>query len=105
MCTIATGQLTGLSTKTSAEFSFLLALPTLGAATIYKAIKDRHELAETGALNVAIGLVVSFLVAWAVIATFLRYLQRHGLMPFGFYRVLAGAAILLLFRSSFDVGP
>jgi undecaprenyl-diphosphatase len=99
MCTIVAGQLTGLSTATAAEFSFLLALPTLGAATIYEGYKSRHDLAETiGVPSLAIGLVVSFLVAWAVIAVFIRYLQRRGLEPFGYYRVLIGLAFLLLMR-------
>jgi undecaprenyl-diphosphatase len=95
MCTIVAGQLTGLSTATAAEFSFLLALPTLGAATIYEAYKSRHDLAAMGPSNVALGLAVSFLIAWAVIAVFLRYLQRHGLAPFGFYRVAVGVLMLL----------
>jgi undecaprenyl-diphosphatase len=98
MCTIVAGQLTGLSTATAAEFSFLLALPTLGAATIYEGYKARHELgADMAAL--AVGLVVSFFVAWAVIAAFLKYLQRNGLTPFGVYRLAVGAlAIFLLMR-------
>ena len=68
MCTIVAGQLSGLSTATAAEFSFLLGLPTLGAATVYEAYKSREALAGVGTLNVAIGLVVSFFVAWAVVA-------------------------------------
>lgn len=96
MCTILAGQFTGISTATAAEFSFLLALPTLGAATAYEAYKGRHELAAAGGLNVAIGFVVSFFVAWAVIAAFLRYLQRRGLEPFGYYRVVVGAVVLIL---------
>jgi undecaprenyl-diphosphatase len=96
MCTIVAGQLTGLSTATSAEFSFLLGLPTLGAATIYEAYKSREALAGVGTLNVVIGLVVSFLVAWAVIAGFVAYLKRRGLMPFGIYRVLLGALVFLV---------
>ncbi len=94
MCTIVTGQLTGLSTATAAEFSFLLALPTLGAATIYEGLKARHELASgVGMSNLLIGLVVSFLVAWAVIAGFIRYLQRRGLEPFGYYRIALGLVV------------
>ena len=58
MCTIIAGQLTGLSTATAAEFSFLLGLPTLGAATVYEAYKSRAVLGAIGGLNVAIGLVV-----------------------------------------------
>jgi undecaprenyl-diphosphatase len=95
MCTIVTGQLVGLTTATAAEFSFLLALPTLGAATLYEGYKDRHVLAAgVGATNLVLGLVVSFFVAWAVIASFLRYLRARGLEPFGWYRIVAGAVVL-----------
>jgi undecaprenyl-diphosphatase len=96
MCTIVAGQLAGLSTATAAEFSFLLALPTLGAATVYEAIKERHALANAGAANVVVGFVVSFLVAWAVIAGFIKYLQKRGLEPFGYYRVLLGIAVFVV---------
>jgi undecaprenyl-diphosphatase len=96
MCTIVAGQLTGLSTATAAEFSFLLGLPTLGAATVYEGFKARAELGGVGASNVVIGLAVSFVVAWGVIAAFLAYLKRRGLMPFGFYRIVLGGAILLV---------
>jgi undecaprenyl-diphosphatase len=96
MCTIVAGQLTGLSTATSAEFSFLLGLPTLGAATVYEAYKSREALAGVGTLNVLIGLVVSFVVAWAVVAGFVAYLQKRGLLPFGVYRILLGALVFLV---------
>jgi len=90
-----TGQLAGLSTGTAAEFSFLLALPTLGAATLYEGYKARHELSATvGGASVAAGLAVSFFVAWAVIASFLKYLRRRGLEPFGWYRVAVGLVVL-----------
>ncbi len=95
MCTILAGQATGLSTATAAEFSFLLALPTLGAATAYETYKGRHELAQAGVLNVAIGFVVSFLVAWVVIAGFVKYLQKRGLEPFGYYRIALGLVVLV----------
>lgn len=96
MSTIVGGQLTGLSTATAAEFSFLLGLPTLGAACLYEAWKSRHELALGSPLPLIIGLVVSFVVAWAVIAFFVRYLQRRGLEPFGYYRIVLGALVLFL---------
>ena len=96
MCTIVAGQLTGLSTATSAEFSFLLGLPTLGAATVYEAYKSREALAGIGGLNVLIGLVVSFFVAWAVVAGFLAYLKRRGLAPFGVYRIILGAIVFVV---------
>jgi undecaprenyl-diphosphatase len=95
MCTIVAGQVTGLSTSTAAEFSFLLALPTLGAATVYEGIKERHGLfAKIGTVGVGVGLVVSFFVAWGVIATFLAYLKRRGLEPFGWYRIALGLVVL-----------
>lgn len=96
MCTIVAGQLAGLSTSTAAEFSFLLGLPTLGAATVYEAYKSRAELGAIGAINVALGLFVSFVVAWIVIAGFIAYLKRRGLMPFALYRIVLGGAILLV---------
>jgi len=94
MCTIVTGQLVGLSTSTAAEFSFLLGLPTLGAATLYEAYKSREALAGVGGLNVVVGLLVSFVVAWAVIAGFIAYLKRRGLVPFGLYRLVLGVVVL-----------
>ena len=98
MSTIVTGQLIGLTTATAAEFSFLLALPTLGAATLYEAYKSRHDLGTLGAAPVAVGMIVSFLVAWGVIAAFLAYLKRRGLAPFGVYRIILGALVLWLVR-------
>lgn len=96
MCTIVAGQLTGLSTATAAEFSFLLGLPTLGAATLYEAYKSRAVLGDMGGLNLVIGLVFSFVVAWAVIAAFLAYLKRRGLVPFGLYRIVLGLIVFAL---------
>ena len=94
MCTIITGELTGLSSRTAAEFSFLVALPTLGAATAYELFKSWRELAEhVSFAAIGVGLVVSFFVAWAVIAAFLRYLERAGLAPFGVYRIILGAVV------------
>jgi undecaprenyl-diphosphatase len=96
MCTIVAGQLTGLSTATAAEFSFLLGLPTLGAATVYETWKSRAELfASSGStLALAVGLVTSFVVAWAVVRGFIRYLKSHGLEPFGIYRMVLGLVVL-----------
>jgi undecaprenyl-diphosphatase len=97
MCTIVAAELSGLSAATAAEFSFLLALPTLGAATLYEGYKSSSALAaHVGTASLVTGLVVSFLVAWAVIASFLRYLKTRGLEPFGWYRVGVGLVALWL---------
>lgn len=98
MCTIVAGQLTGLSTATAAEFSFLLGLPTLGAATLFEGLKSRHELLDVAGSGtaLAVGLVTSFFVAWAVIRVFVRWLGAHGLEPFGWYRIVLGAGVLAL---------
>jgi undecaprenyl-diphosphatase len=98
MVTIVAGQLCGLRTKTAAELSFLLAIPTLGAATVFDFAKSYREIGAVpnGMLTVAVGLGVSFVVAWLVIAAFLRYLSRFGLAPFGWYRIALGALVLVL---------
>lgn len=94
MCTILAAEAAGLSTATAAEFSFLLALPTLGAATIYEALKSWHALWTLVSVpSLFVGLLVSFLVALAVIAAFLRYLAHAGLASFGVYRILLGFVI------------
>ena len=95
MCAIVSGQLAGLSTATAADFAFLLGLPTLGAATVYDFYKNHQLLlaGEVGGAALAVGLMVSFFVAWAVIAGFVRYLQRRGLEPFGYYRIALGVVV------------
>ncbi len=97
MSTIVAGQLSGLSTQTAAEFSFLLSVPTLGAATVYELFKSHEALAAgVGVPQIAAGLLTSFVVAWLVIAAFLKYLQRRGLEPFGYYRIALALAVILL---------
>ena len=96
MSTIVAGQLAGLSTATAAEFSFLLSVPTLGAATLYEIYKTRHDLAQGGVPQLLVGMLVSFVVAWLVIAAFLRYLSRRGLEPFGYYRIALAVVVLAI---------
>jgi undecaprenyl-diphosphatase len=102
MTTIVGGQLGGVSTAAAADFSFLLAIPTLGAATVYKLLKGGRALLAVpgGASSLAIGMVVSFVVALVVIAAFLRYLKRFGLLPFGVYRILLGVIVLVTLGSA-----
>lgn len=84
----------GVGRKTAAEFSFFLAVPTmLGASTLE--IFDKRDQLASGAMavgwgEIAIGFVVSFVVAMAVIKAFVAYISRHGFAPFGWYRIVAG---------------
>jgi undecaprenyl-diphosphatase len=96
MTTIVGAQLGGVSTAAAADFSFLLAIPTLGAATVYKLLKGGRALLAMpgGASSLVISMVVSFVVALVVIAAFLRYLKRFGLLPFGVYRIVLGVIVL-----------
>jgi len=99
MCTIVAGQLAGLDTATAAEFSFLLALPTLGAATLYELYKGRSEIfGAVGGSQLAVGLLVSFFVAWVTVAAFIRYLRRHGLEVFGYYRIAVALVVRWVMR-------
>ncbi len=94
--TIVGGLLLGLERKVATEFSFFLALPTMFAATGYKFVQSYHLINAQDLLALLIGLVVSFLVAWAVIAAFLSYVKRHTLKVFGYYRVALGTIILFV---------
>jgi undecaprenyl-diphosphatase len=99
MSTIVGGQLSGLNTATAADFSFFLSIPTLGAATLFALVKHRHEIAAAPGGTVALGVstLTSFVVAFVVIAAFLRYLKRTGLAPFGWYRIGFGGLVVFLF--------
>lgn len=84
----------GVDRKTAAEFSFFLAMPTLSGATAYYLLKhhDRIDPAMYG--NILIGSLVSFVVAIVVVKLFVAFVTRHGFAPFGWYRIVAGAAAL-----------
>jgi undecaprenyl-diphosphatase len=93
--TIVGGLLVGLDRRVATEFSFFLALPTLIAATVYQMVSSRSLLTTDDALALALGLVVAFFVAWAVIAALLTFVKRHTLRVFGYYRIVFGIAILV----------
>ncbi len=94
--TIIGGLLAGLDRKVATEYSFFLALPTIIAATLYETWKARGTFTEQDFLALALGMVISFLVAWAVIAAFLTYVQRHTLRAFAYYRIILGILVLLV---------
>lgn len=94
MATIIAALLLGFSPRAAAEFSFLLALPTLGAATVHDLAGDGPAILEaSGWPGLAIGFLVSCVVAWLAVKGFLAYLNKHGLAAFGWYR-LALAVII-----------
>jgi undecaprenyl-diphosphatase len=105
MCTIAAGQVAGLSREAALEFSFFLSIPTMFAATGYdllKTIAPRHTTEELAPLTMtphlwmvlALGFVCAFFVALAVVAWFLRWVRRHGFAPFAIYRIVLGVLLL-----------
>ncbi len=85
----------GVDRKTAAEFSFFLALPTLTGATILQLFKHRTEITTDSLSLIAVGFVVSFIVALGVIKLFLNVVTRFGFGPFAWYRIVAGGAALV----------
>jgi undecaprenyl-diphosphatase len=110
MSTIASGQLAGLTRPAALEFSFLLSIPTMIAATGWDLVKEVFLNKTVGADGVAvghvvmnserwivlaIGLVVSFIVALGVVEWFLQWVRRHGFAMFALYRIIIGIALLI----------
>jgi undecaprenyl-diphosphatase len=110
MSTIAAGQMVGLDRPSALEFSFLLSIPTMIAATGWDLLKSLHpskvELAAGASVSFAmnsqrwmvlgIGIVVSFLVALGVVEWFLMWVRRHGFTVFAIYRIVIGILLLAL---------
>lgn len=97
MTTILAALLIGATPVVAAEFSFLLALPTLGAATLFDLAKHHDELlgpAMGGPAPLVIGLATAAIVAAIAIRGFLTYLTRRGLAPFGWYRIVIGILLI-----------
>ena len=97
--TIMGGLSLGVERRTAAEFSFFLAIPTMLGATTLELVKH-HDTLMAGASGVgfgtvAVGFVVSFIVAIVVVRAFVHYISRHGFAPFAWYRVVAGAGALV----------
>ncbi len=86
----------GIGRKTAAEFSFFLAVPTMVGATTLELLTKRDQLSagsgSVGWSEIAVGFVVSFIVALAVIRLFVAYVSKHGFAPFAWYRIVVGGA-------------
>jgi len=88
----------GVERRTAAEFSFFLAVPTMLGATTLEFVKHRHEImsgAGVGLAAVAVGFVVSFVVAIVVVRAFVHYISKHNFAPFAWYRIVVGVAALV----------
>jgi undecaprenyl-diphosphatase len=113
MSTIAAGQVAGMSRASALEFSFFLSMPTMTVATLYTLYKSIHGSKTENPIGVssisghewvvlAIGFVVSFVVAYGSVAWFMAWVRRRGFGPFAIYRIVVG--ILVLFFAAKLVG-
>jgi len=104
MSTIAGGQIVRMSRASALEFSFFVSMPVMAAATLYDLLKSVYGKGANavgvsgidahGWIVLAIGFVISFIVAYAAVAWFMAWVRRHGFVPFAVYRIIAGAAVL-----------
>ena len=104
MSTIAAGQLAGMSRASALEFSFFLSMPTMAMATVYTLYKSLHgkdgnpfaasSIDSHGWIVLAIGFVVSFIVAYGSVAWFMAWVRKRGFGPFAIYRIVVGIAVL-----------
>ena len=104
MSTIAAGQLMGMSRAAALEFSFFLSMPTMAMATLYTLFKSLSgkdenpigvaEITPHQWVVLAIGFVVSFIVAYGAVAWFMAWVRKRGFAPFAMYRIVIGIAVL-----------
>lgn len=104
MATIAAGQLAGMSRAAALEFSFFLSMPTMAMATLYTLYKSVSgkgdnpigvsEIDPHQWVILAIGFVVSFIVAYGAVAWFMNWVRKRGFVPFAVYRIVVGIAVL-----------
>ena len=105
MATIAAGQIAGMSRAAALEFSFFVSMPTMAAATLYTLYKSLRGKGENpigvsqidahGWTVLAIGFVVSFVVAYASVAWFMAWVRKRGFTPFAIYRIVVGILVLV----------
>lgn len=105
MSTIGAGQLAGMSRASALEFSFFLSIPTMVVATCYDLLKSLlgktenpvgvSQIEAHGWVVLAIGFVISFIVAYASVAWFMGYVRKHGFVPFAVYRIVVGSMVLV----------
>ncbi len=104
MSTIVAGQIAGMSRASALEFSFFLSIPTMVVATGYDLLKSLRgkganpigvsQIDAHGWLVLAIGFVISFVVAYAAVAWFMAWVRKRGFAPFAIYRIIVGSLVL-----------
>lgn len=95
--TIIGGVLLGLNRVLATEFSFFLAVPTMLGATLLKIVKMGAKLTGYEWMLIALGFVLSFIFAYIVIKVFMNYIKKHNFKIFGYYRIVLGIAVFILY--------
>ena len=95
--TMIGGLFAGLSRKSAAEFSFLLAIPTMFVATFYDLYKNRNEMIIDDYSLLAVGFVTAFIVAFFTVKAVMNFLTTHTFIVFGIYRIIFGILLLTIF--------
>ena len=107
MATIVGGMANGLTRKRAAEYSFFLAVPTMAGATLLKLLDVLKEYAKWGnthdLIMLAVGCVVSFIVALLAMKWFVSFLTKYGFKVFGWYRIIIGIIIIVMLLSGISL--
>jgi undecaprenyl-diphosphatase len=98
--TIVGGIFNGLDKKQAIEFSFLLAVPTMFAATGYDLYKTSVQFSGHEVFLLGLGLAVAFITAWIAVKVFVRIVQNYGFKYFGYYRIIIGILFLLFVKQT-----
>lgn len=98
--TIIGGVFNGLDKKQATEFSFLLAVPTMFAATGYDLLKTPIQFDQHQIVLLLIGTVIAFFTAWLAVKVFLKIVENYGFKHFGYYRIIVGIVFLLFMSNS-----
>lgn len=101
--TIIGGMVKKLNKKAAAEFSFFLAVPTMVAASGYKLLKNHEAITSDNIGLLIFGNVIAFIVAMLAIKSFISFLTSHGFKVFGYYRIVVGVIIIILYFLGVDL--
>ncbi|HCT30100.1 MAG TPA: UDP-diphosphatase [Bacteroidales bacterium] len=96
--TIIGGVFNGLDKKQATEFSFLLAVPTMFAATGYDLLKTNIAFSKQEIILLGIGLIIAFVTAWVAVKIFLKIVENYGFKHFGYYRIIIGLIFLIFLK-------